>query len=262
LITSFSNEKIKNVVKLRKKSARAEAKTFVVEGAREILQAIDHGYRATTCFYSEILSSEAQKTLAKIQERNVTCFQVSKLVFPKLAVRENSDGLVVLFETRSASLRDIKDLRLLVVVEGIEKPGNLGALLRSCDGAGVGGVLILNDFDVFNPNVIRSSLGSVFSLPLVNVTKEELKRFLRENSIKMVGLTPEVKENYFDVRFEKNCAVLLGEEAEGMTETAKELCDVLVRIPMQGAMDSLNLSVAGSVVIFEALRQRLVGPRS
>ncbi|MGE0175178.1 MAG: TrmH family RNA methyltransferase [Oligoflexales bacterium] len=259
MITSFSNEKIKNVVKLRKRSARSKSNTFVVEGAREISQAIDHGYKATSCFYGESLSSQAQAALEKILAlKTVPSYPVSKLVFPKLAVRENSDGLVVLFETKSARLSDIQDLRLVVVVESIEKPGNLGALLRSCDGAGVGGILILNNYDVYNPNVIRSSLGSVFSLPIVQVTKDELKRFLGDNKITMIGLTPEVDDSYFEVKFDKNCAVLLGEEAAGMTESAKELCDKLVKIPMQGAMDSLNLSVAGSVVVFEALRQRLV----
>ncbi|MEZ4742005.1 MAG: TrmH family RNA methyltransferase [Bdellovibrionota bacterium] len=264
-IESVQNKKIKSVVQLRARKERNAKSLFTIEGAREIGRALQWDYRLDELYFcSDFLSADAKAIVSEFCEVSQgEVFEVSKACFEKIAVRDSSDGVLAVFQEKRYTLSDIKIDKnpLLLVIEGIEKPGNLGALLRSADGVGIDAVIVTgNSIDLYNPNVIRASVGSVFSVPVVECRDvQDVIDFIRENNISaFAAALKEESVSYLDVDYTGACAVFLGSEAFGLSDFLCTSADKLIVIPMAGTADSLNVSVAGAVILYEAIRQRKI----
>ncbi|MDQ3231556.1 MAG: hypothetical protein M3Q07_07020 [Pseudobdellovibrionaceae bacterium] len=257
-ITSPQNQKIKDVIKLRDSKARRQTGLFVLEGAREISRALDSTYILKSLYVChDVLSPEARELTSQIDER--LKLNITMEVFSKLAVREGSDGLVAVLEQKSFDLSSIPDKPdpWLLVLENIEKPGNFGALARSADGAGIDAIVILDPkADPFNPNALRASVGALFSRPLIVTDHETFAAYCARKKIRIVTASPFAKDFHFQADLRGPLALVLGSEAWGLSPVWQKLENIPVKIPMQGLADSLNVSVAGAVILYEALRQR------
>jgi RNA methyltransferase, TrmH family len=261
-IQSTQNGKIKQVIKLFDRRDREKNQQFVIEGYREILRAVEKGHPIETLFYCRdfFLQKNEEALLKKIQQRAKT-FSCSRSVFKKISFRDRPDGLVAVAPIRPLTLEDLsKNLSprpLLVIVEGIEKPGNLGTILRSCDGAGVDGLIVCDRCtDLYNPNVVRASLGTLFTVPSLEASFMETIDFIQKNQIATVAASPDGKKNYTDIDMSKPIAIVLGCEQYGLSDKWRERCDDKVQIPMLGHADSLNVAQAATLMVYEAQRQR------
>ncbi len=256
IIVSPSNPRIKNVLKLKEKSSERRAQNLiVVEGAREILMAIRNKFEIKTLFVCDIVNQKRHKELSTGLGHIV---RVSKEVFDKIAYRENSDGLLALVKPKYPRFADLhlSENPLLVILESVEKPGNLGAILRTADGAGVDAVIVCDiKTDIYNPNVIRSSIGCVFSKHVVAATSEDVFKFLSEKNIKPYSAALAAKKMYSDVEFKIPCAIVMGTEADGLSQQWLKGGEP-IKIPMLGKTDSLNVSASCAVIVYEAVRQR------
>jgi TrmH family RNA methyltransferase len=259
-LTSSANPRIKAAVALRTAKGRAAQGRFGVEGAREIGRALRAGFRPEAVFQCPDALSPAAQALAAELSAAPECYEVPRSVFDRMVVREGSDGLLVIFAIRTRQLADLSlpAAPLVLAVQGIEKPGNLGALLRSADGAGADAIVVLDrPLDLFHPQVIRGSLGTVFGLPVVAASSAEFRDFCRQRGIAVHAAALVDRAVPYDAaHFREPTALLLGEEAHGLTEDWLANADVCVKIPMLGAADSLNVSVAGAILLYEARRQR------
>ena len=253
MITSKSNPKIKNVVKLQKSSERREQNRIIIEGRREIERAVACGFVIDTLFVcNEILSAEVNIEANTIEE-------VSLEVFEKIAYREGSDGLLAVAIPKYADLKDFRPKKkpLIIVLETVEKPGNLGAIMRTADAAGVDAVIIADPrTDLFNPNAIRASIGTIFSVPLFSCSSEECIEWLKANDIKIYCTYLKASIDYLEADFREGSAIVMGTEATGISDIWVEAADQNLIIPMNGIADSLNVSVTTAIVVFEAIRQR------
>lgn len=261
-ISSLKNPRIKAVIDLSKSKGRRATGLFTVEGAREIDRALRSGYELKELFVCAKALSDAAVLLVQEAETqgDVEMFDVTPPVFAKMAMREGSDGIVAVMKQKTRKLQDLKlgSKPLLLAVQAIEKPGNLGALLRSADGAGVDGVVLLDEtLDLYHAQVIRSSLGTAFSVPVVQATSDEFRTFCKTHGIKVhAAALSERAVAYHAVDYRSGAAILLGSEADGLTPDWLDKADTVVMIPMKGIADSLNVSTAGAVLLYEALRQR------
>lgn len=256
-ICSDKNSKIKNLFKLQKKSKlRIEQNLIVVEGSREIKRALQGGYAPKELFLCSEICQE------KILSENFPVVnQISKAAFEKAAYRKDTEGVIGVFYRTHVDFKDlnISDAPLLLILENIEKPGNLGAILRSAQAASVE-VVILSDFktDLFHPNVIRSSLGTVFTQKIVNANAKDLIPWLKHQGIPLIASVIEKNAlNLYDIDLRSGIALVMGSESQGISRKMIKAADVLLQIPMHSAIDSLNVSNAAAVILFEALRQRL-----
>lgn len=256
LIESLQNPKIKNLLKLQEKSReRKKQGLFVVEGIQENQLAMDAGYVPIEFFIcSDIFFHSLDITIFVHHE-------VSKSLYEKIAYRGTTGGIIGIYKTKTKKLSDVRlpENTLIVVLESVEKPGNLGAVLRTSDGAGVDLVVVCDPLvDFFNPNVIRSSVGTVFTNQLVSTTKEELVAWLKKENIRIFStfLKPNTKSLY-DMDFSKSSALVFGTEAFGLSEFWVKNSDELIKIPMNGKVDSLNVSNAAAICIYEAVRQKI-----
>ena len=260
-ITSLHNPRIKEVLRLQDKAAeRRRQGLTLVEGYRELANARQAGWPvATLLLCAELAGEEIARELAQ-PARPYELLPVSAAVFAKLAVRERSDGVLALLRTPTRTLAGLHlpPNPLLLVLEAVEKPGNLGAILRTADAAPAHAVLVGDPrTDLYNPNVIRASLGGIFTVPTVAAPMPEILAFLREKGIRTfaAALADEAKP-YTVTSFSGPTALVLGTEADGLTPATRQACDETVIIPMRGVLDSLNVSVAAAVLTFEAVRQR------
>lgn len=243
----------KEIIALREPKARRETGLTLIDGAREIQQALAAGVEVQKIIYSKRYQVPFGKKV------DGTFVEVSDKVFAKLAYGERSGGVVAVARVRPRTLDSLKLSAnpLVVVVESIEKPGNLGAILRTCDGAGADALLIGDPkTDIYNPNVIRASLGAVFTVPVVAGANADISAFLKQKGIKMLGTFPDAKEAYTRANLKGPLAIVLGTEDKGLSKFWQDKCAIKVRIPMRGKADSLNVSVSAAVVLYEALRQR------
>lgn len=259
LIESINNPKIKSAVQLKERRARKKYKKTLVEGYRELYQAIKHGLGIDTIFLCEELfpSDECKKTLEILDSKKV--FPVTKKVFEKLSFRKTPDGFIAITDEIGYDVLDIppSPTPFILVVEKVEKPGNLGAILRTADGAGVDAVILCDpSTDLNNPNVIRASLGAVFSLPVLTMTIDELFLYCEEKKIKIVATSPDVKKVYWDLNLKESVAIVLGSEKDGISPKFQKESDLVVTIPMLGKVDSLNVSASASLLCYEVIRQR------
>jgi len=260
IIRSAQNSRIKNIQKLIAKSKeRKEQNLFVVEGIRELSLALMGAYSFDSVFICpELFSITDNPELFKnISSKNL--YEVSLPVFQKIAYREFSDGIIALAKPESHTLDDLKlsDNPFIIVLESVEKPGNLGAILRTADAANVDAVVVCDPLtDVYNPNVIRSSLGCVFTVPLAVASRTATFSFLKEKRIKIFAAELSASQWYQDTDFTQACALIMGTESDGLTRFWIECADARIKIPMQGKIDSLNVSVSTAILTFEAMRQR------
>lgn len=256
-ITSTNNPKIKWVKSLSKNSVRKKEGVFVVEGAKEIALALKGGYEPVALFICPEISNQGQSPITSGTVLDV--YTISKDVFEKIAYREGSDGLLAIFQAKVRELGALSfsDPPFFLVVEAIEKPGNLGAILRTADGAGVDAVIVCNQkADMFNPNVIRSSVGTVFTTQVVADSNEAIWDFLQKHEISVFGaILSDDSKDYSSVNFNDPSAIVLGTEHDGLSDFWQQRAQP-IKIPMYGTNDSLNVSNAAAVLAYEAVRQR------
>ncbi len=261
-IQSRQNDQIKNLVKLRERKHRDRQSRFLIEGLREIGHAIDGKYEIETLYFCpELFSSEKHAELIdKIRgTQSSKLAQVSKDAFEKIAFREGPDGLLAIALQKSHSINELSlpENPLILVLEGIEKPGNLGAILRSADGAGADAVILVDCIlDLYNPNAIRSSQGLSFALPIIETEATELKNWLSEKNYQQISTTPDTEKLHWDADYTRPTALFFGSESHGLSQSQLSAADVKIRIPMAGRADSLNVAAAAAVCLYEAKRQR------
>ena len=258
-ITSIQNSYIKELLKLQEKSRERKKKgLFIIEGKREISLAISANYEFDTILYFEDLISE--QDILHLFNTNVNRILISKEVYQKLAYRGSTEGIIAVTKAKDFSLENIKfksETPLILVAEGIEKPGNIGALLRTADAANVAAVFIANPkSDLYNANIIRSSVGCVFTNQIAVGSSEEIVAFLAEKKIQMYATTLQNSNEYHKENYTAATAIVVGTEATGLTTVFREEATQNINIPMQGQIDSMNVSVAAAIVLFEAKRQR------
>ena len=282
-ITSSQNPKIKWLLQLQQKSAaRREEGLFVVEGQRELMHCVRNGYHVHTIFFCpEIVQADSQPGLQRsnadvdayaLLDQADTLYEVSSNVYEKIAYRSGTEGVIAVVRTRELTLSQLQEglqtagttarvgespAPFYVVLEGVEKPGNLGAILRSADAAAADAVIICDSrTDLYNPNLIRSSIGAVFTVSCVTCTSAECIAFLKRNGIQI--LTAQLQDSlpYYSTDMRRATAIVMGTEATGLTQSWREAADAHICIPMCGMLDSLNVSVSTAILMFEVVRQR------
>jgi TrmH family RNA methyltransferase len=263
-ITSAQNSKIKELLALQEKSrTRREKSLFVVEGRRELEHCLNAGFKARTLFVCPeiITESELKPLAAKAEAGNPNCNMVviPQIIYEKVAYRSSTEGIIAEIEFKDRKLTDIKlgKAPLVVVLESVEKPGNLGAILRSADAAGADAVVICDPLtDLYNPNLIRSSIGGIFSRQVAAASSEETIKWLKDNKIQILTAQLQDSEWYYDTPMTAGTALIMGTEATGLTDAWRKAADAHIKIPMLGELDSLNVSVSAAILLFEAVRQR------
>ena len=265
MITSLKNPLVRQVATLRdKRRSRETLRQFLIEGDRELYHAVRAGVVIEQLFFcSELIADNRHynclEQIDKIIPSSQNLVEVSAPVYARIACREKVEGLVAVARQPDLSLVDLKlpSRPLLLVVQGLEKPGNLGALLRTADAVGVDAVLVCDaQLDLYNPNVIRSSLGAIFTLPVLAVTLADAVAWLEKQNIQIILSSPSATMDHTDADYTMPVAVVLGSEKQGLPPRWLQQPICQVKSPMQGKMDSLNVSVSGAVILYEALRQR------
>lgn len=258
-IVSIQNPLIKQLVQLKDKSReRKKTGLFLIEGEREIMLALKGGYELeTVLFYPELFSEERLNNLTTNQPNAI---EISKEVYEKLAHRETTEGVLAVAKTKEHALANLNisaESPLIIVAESPEKPGNIGALLRTADAAHVDAVMIANPkTDLYNPNIIRSSVGCVFTNTIAMGSTTEIIEFLKSKHITIYCAALQASVSYHTQDYTKPTAIVVGTEATGLSEDWLQHSTQNIIIPMQGEIDSMNVSVAAGILIFEAKRQR------
>ena len=272
-ITSAQNPKVRNLLLLQEKSrARREQGLFVVEGRRELEHCLDAGFRIRTLFVCPELAGEGWPVVAGHDDTNIpnhdtnvipgltgNLVEIPEALYRKVAYRESTEGIIAVAEVRDRKLDDLElpENPLVVVLEAVEKPGNLGAVLRSADAARADAVIVCDPLtDLYNPNLIRASLGGVFTVPVACASSAETIAWLRRNGIRILTAQLQDSSWYYDVDMTRGTALVMGTESTGLTGIWREAADAHIRIPMLGRLDSLNVSVSAAILLFEAVRQR------
>jgi len=257
-ILSIQNPFIKSLVLLQEKSkARKQTNTFLIEGQREISLAIKGGFEIETILFVPELISESQ--ISKLTSQPKTLIEISKEVYQKLAYRDTTEGILAVAKTKPNQLSDLKLSKnpLILVAEAPEKPGNIGALLRTADAANLDAVIIANPkSDLYNPNIVRSSVGCLFTKQIATGTTSEIIAFLKTQKINIYCATLQNATSYLTQDFSEATALVVGTEATGLTEEWRTAAKQNIIIPMEGEIDSMNVSVAAAILLFEAKRQR------
>jgi RNA methyltransferase, TrmH family len=262
-ITSLQNPRLKELVRLRDRRPRDESGTFVIEGYREIRRALEKGVTIRDLFYAPgwFLGENEPALIEKAVAVGARPYELSKEAFAKAAYRERPDGLIAVAPQWRRTLESLEQGTganpLYLVVEAIEKPGNLGTILRSADAAGVGAVIVCDPVtDLFNPNVVRASTGVLFSVPCVIEESTKVHAWLRSRGLRIAVTTPAAPALYTDSDLKGPLAIVMGSEQYGLSDFWLKSADLSVRIPMAGQADSLNVAMATLIVLFEAIRQR------
>ena len=252
-ITSSANPKFKRLIALLQKSSeRRESALFTVEGVREISHCIEAGYKPDCIFFCPDIVSE--ETLPQCRH-----FALSANLYAKAAYREGTEGAIGVFQAIGHPLSSLhlKDNPLIAVLESVEKPGNLGAVLRTCDAAGADALIICDPrTDLYNPNLIRASIGAVFTVPTAVCTTTQAITFLKSKGIRILTAQLQDSSLYYDCPMTKGTAIVMGTEATGLSDEWRQAADAHIRIPMLGKLDSLNVSVSAAILLYEAVRQR------
>ena len=258
IITSVQNARIKHVVALQQKSSlRREEGLFVVEGQREIEHCIACGYEVKELFHLTGGQTLCEANLTK----GLTPCEVSPQVYEKMAYRGSTEGIIAVVRCKEHRLKDLQLPKdpLIVVLESVEKPGNLGAILRTAEAANVDAVIVCDPLtDLYNPNLIRASIGGVFCIPTAVCSSKECIAFLKEHKIRILTAQLQDSYDYYDYDMRHATAIVMGTESTGLTRQWREAADAHIRIPMLGRLDSLNVSVSAAILMYEAVRQRKV----
>lgn len=261
IISSLQNPVIKNILLLQEKPReRKQQNLIVIEGLREVRLAVTSGCKITILLYCrDFIDDRELGTLFSQMESSFESSEVTPEVYNRIAYRKDNGGVFAIAEPRRLLFHDLKlnVCPLILVLESLEKPGNLGALLRTADAANLDAVIICDpQTDIYNPNAIRSSLGTIFTMPVVTSTTDDTITWLRSNKIKMFGTALNAVRFYHEMQFHLPAAIIMGSEASGLSRKWLDEADWLIRIPMLGKIDSMNVSASAAIVIFEALRQR------
>jgi TrmH family RNA methyltransferase len=265
IITSLQNPTVKKAVKLVDRKERNTTGLFLIEGYREIKRAADSAVAFQTLFICPqfFLGTNENALIDQARHRGIEVITCSQQVFQKLSYRDRPDGLLAIAFQMQRLLKDLiaklaaKKDPFLMIAEAIEKPGNLGTILRSADAAGVDGVIVCDRCtDIYNPNVVRASVGTLFTIPVVEASSEETLRWLQEQKITVVAATPSAEEEFTRTHLTGGVAIVVGTEQFGLSETWMQAADLKVRIPMYGVADSLNVATATTLLLYEAVRQR------
>lgn len=264
-ITSIKNEKIKTIIKLKNKNKREKYSLFLIEGYRELLRASQSNIKIESLFICPdlFLKNNEYKLIENIQSKKIPIYNLRDDVFQKISYRDRPDGLIAIANTFNNELKDLEKIvdrvknPLLVVLQGIEKPGNLGTILRTCDATAVDAIIVVDPkTDIFNPNVVRASIGTLFTVPIFVSTSETILSFLKKKNIEIISTSPSSKKNYIDENFKKAVAITFGTEQTGLSEIWMKKSTKLVKIPMFGEVDSLNVATSTTILLYEAIRQR------
>lgn len=265
-ITSAQNPKVKELLALQEKSKERRKKgLFVVEGRRELLHCIEAEFEPHTLFICrDILSDkDFDKILGAIEENfcgsTYPIIEISQQLYDKVAYRGGTEGIIAEMHCKELSLEGLKmkENPLVVILESVEKPGNLGAVLRSADASGVDAVIVCDPLtDMYNPNLIRSSIGAIFTVPVATASSEDTIAWLKSKGIKIYTAQLQDSEWYYDTDMKGGTAIVMGTEATGLTNIWRKAADAHIKIPMLGRLDSLNVSVSAAILMFEAVRQR------
>ncbi len=277
IITSAQNPKIKNLLLLQEKSkARREQGLFVVEGRRELRHCLEAGYKVRTVFVCPEVGDSSEVTDLLRMTKQAAChseqaachserseessvIEIPEQLYRKVAYRESTEGIIAEVEYKPLKLEDLRlpENPLIMVLESVEKPGNLGAVLRSADAARADAVLLCDPLtDLYNPNLIRASIGAVFTVPAVACSSEEAIAFLQACGIRILTAQLQDSSLYYDVNMTRGTALVMGTESTGLTDVWRKAASAHIRIPMLGRLDSLNVSVSAAILLFEAVRQR------
>ena len=263
-ITSLQNPRIKKAVGLRDRRDRDKSGLFLIEGYRELLRAAENGRKIQELYICpELFLGSNEEKLIRSFSKDVEIFRCSSSVFHKISYRDRPDGLVAVAPQKHLTLIDLDNLLrdkkspFLVVAEAIEKPGNLGTILRSCDAVGVDALILCDRCtDIHNPNVVRASVGTLFTVPVVEAEGEETLKWLRARKIQVLAATPSADMEFTQANLKGPLAIAVGTEQYGLSDHWMKQADLQVRIPMLGVADSLNVATATTVLLYEALRQR------
>jgi len=260
VLTSVRNPRVKDVVKLRNRRYRDRERRFVVEGARELSCATDSGLPLAMLYYcEELLTDSGRSVVERIAATEADCQPTSRAVFEKMSYRHTPDGVLGLAPMPGLELERLAapDGALWLVATGIEKPGNLGAMLRTADAAGVAGMVVADPAtDVFNPNVVRASMGTLFSVPVAAASASDVWHWLQTRRIRVVAGRPDASVAYTEADLRGAVAIVVGSEHRGLGAGWSAPGDEAVRIPLSGRADSINAAMAATVLLFEARRQR------
>lgn len=264
-ISSAQNPKIKKTLKLLNRKERDETGLFLIEGEREIRRAYETGFPIEALYFARSFfqSGEREELVDSFKSKGIELYSLTEGVFRKLSYRENPDGLLAVARQVRKGLPDLDtilkktDKPLLLIAESLEKPGNLGTILRSCDGSGVDALILADQLtDIFNPNVVRASMGTLFSIPIIEAEGKDILAYLNRHHIAVFAATPEGASEYSLCDYTQGAAFVVGSEHAGLSKLFREQADHRVFIPMHGIADSLNVSVAATLLIYEAVRQR------
>ena len=261
-ISSLQNPLVRQIVQLKeKKRGRDKTGLFVLEGQRELQLALKGGYEITTVFFcTDIISFEDLSALLPSDSDDIEAIELSREVYRRVAYREKTEGMLALAKAKSHQLKDLEFHRenpLILVAQSPEKPGNLGALLRTADAAKLDAVILADPkSDLYNPNIIRSSVGCLFTVNIGVGSTDEVLHFLKDRGIKLYSAALSASQLYSELDYTEPVAIAVGTEATGLTDRWINESDANVIIPMKGQIDSMNLSVSAAILIFEALRQR------
>lgn len=258
-ILSLQNPRVKDWIKLHKPRERRKTHKILIEGLREINMAIMHGLEVEVLVVSYRGNDLIQSPTIRQIINQVECVEVSDAVFEKLTYREQTDGLLAIAKPISRKLEDLqlRNNPLIVILEAVEKPGNLGAILRTCDAAMVDAMIVCEPTtDIYNPNVIRSSLGCVFSLPVVACTSQQACDWLKQNQIRSLATNLAANSWHYNADLTGPLAIIMGTEADGLSDFWLKQANEQIKIPMLGKVDSLNVSASTAIIVYEALRQR------
>lgn len=260
-ISSLQNPAVKRTYKLRDRRGRDKSGLTLLEGYREITRGAEYGMELVECFYCPemFLGENEFPVLDMLEENGVKLYECPRHVLEKLTYRDRPEGLIATAKIRSHALSNIefKPNGLYLVAEDIEKPGNLGSILRSADAAGADALIICcKKTDIYNPNVIRASTGALFSVPLAETTTTEAIAWFRKHGVKTLSATPHTDQVYTDADMTGPTAIVVGAEQYGLSKEWLDGADIQVRIPMLGKIDSLNVATAATLLAYEAARQR------
>jgi TrmH family RNA methyltransferase len=261
MITSLQNPRVKQLVKLRDRRLRDETDVFLVEGYREIRRALEKNVALRELYYAPewFLGENEPVLIAQAEAAGAKLFELTRDVFAKIAYRERPDGLMAVAPQWHRALDELvlPPAPFILVIEAIEKPGNLGTIMRSADAAGVDAIIVCDPVtDIFNPNVVRASTGVLFAIPLVVAESPAALKWLQERKIRTVATTPSAETLYTEADLCGPLAIVMGSEQFGLGEFWLKNTDLRVRIPMAGQADSLNVAMATLITLFEAVRQR------
>lgn len=256
-ITSLKNPRLKILASLDKSKERRELGLFVIEGIREISLAQQSGFELETFYICPEIFKQDKNYPINLAGKDV--LHLPSAIFSKVAYRENTGGIIALAKVKSTALKQLEPIEngLYLILEKVEKPGNIGAMLRTADAAGVNGVIVCDPAtDFFNPNVVRSSVGCLFTVPIASATNEEVLEWMKKNKIKSFAAALTARKFYDQADYKMASAILMGSESDGLSDFWLRFASEQILIPMRGKIDSMNVSNAAAILIFEALRQR------